>query len=329
MPVLLLSDCLKLLGLDADVQGHAGINVDRQCENLGVCASWPDHNGPSALSTPWAVTANDEPSKYFQMQGLTFAEGVTPIPDFFVARRVGQTHTGVAAASTLPGAVRDAGVLIFTEDSSVEAEQWSSYVEGIVTYCIAPIVEGGEGGSFFAVGRNCCSQGNFACGDLSARSGLVLAGPDVGKYAQALEKLKAEQGTSLKQSASVASARQILPTFLWMKENYAAELNTQHLDYTFVVPAKSTTCVAPIWHSGEAPTGVISFFAAGTDCCSLEGGFHCGDVDDPDAHSGEVLPDLPGDYRQTAVMLTQKFGVEMAPRPIFVSWTSKTLVAAP
>merc|ERR1719408_354660 len=114
-----------------------------------------------------------------------------------------------------------------------------------------------------------------------------------------------------------------------MKENYLVELKKQHLEYTFVVPGKSTACVAPIWRAGEAPQGAVNFFAAGLDCCSEEEGFHCDDAKDPTAHSGHALQDLSGELRQTAVMLTQKYGVEMAARPIFVSWTKEQLVKPP
>merc|ERR1719487_1438339 len=40
-PVALENDCLRFLGLTSDITTHGGVNVDRQCENLGTCGAWP------------------------------------------------------------------------------------------------------------------------------------------------------------------------------------------------------------------------------------------------------------------------------------------------
>ena len=74
---------------------------------------------PNILSTPWAVPATDLAVKYAQRGQLTFKEGTIVRKDLFVARRMGQTYDAIPADTMKPGAIRDAGVIVLTDDSKV------------------------------------------------------------------------------------------------------------------------------------------------------------------------------------------------------------------
>eukprot|EP00747_Dinoflagellata_sp_TGD_P063314 gnl/TRDRNA2_/TRDRNA2_153394_c1_seq1.p1 gnl/TRDRNA2_/TRDRNA2_153394_c1~~gnl/TRDRNA2_/TRDRNA2_153394_c1_seq1.p1 ORF type:complete len:384 (-),score=70.90 gnl/TRDRNA2_/TRDRNA2_153394_c1_seq1:83-1234(-) len=90
-------------------------------------------------------------------------------------------------ASRDPEAVADAGMLLFSSDSSVDGARsvGFAYAQAHTTLCVAPIVDGSMGLnseiSFFAVGQNCCAaRAHFECGDVSdgsARSGLMVLDP--------------------------------------------------------------------------------------------------------------------------------------------------------
>jgi hypothetical protein len=328
MPVMLQSDCMRLLGLTGNIHTHKGINVDRQCEKIGVCTAWPGESKKNLLTTPWAVPATDVATKYYKMPALTFADGVAPIVTDFAARRLGQTYEGISALQK-PGAIRDAGVVVLNADSSVDATIWASFLEGVVTYCVAAIVQGGKGGFLYAAGRDCCTpETGFTCGSnpdkpSSVKSGLVM-GDEVSKYAQAKEKLNMLKGKDF-----INGDPHPLPIYLYMTDTFAADRASPPLGYTFVVELKQTTCSAPIWKVGETPTREVNFWAGGTDCCSLKDGFHCGPVESPTAHSGEVLKDFSGDLRLATMMAVEKYGIKMAMKPVYVKWTEGSIIPKP
>lgn len=333
VPVLLKSDCFKMLGVRDSIHTHGGIQVDRQCETLGVCGGWPGTPPSTSLTRPWTVKAEETAAKYYSFKELTFDHSAIPILDDFVAMRAGQVHKSVAADTALPGSLRDAGVVIFDNESAVDTGVWSSYKEGVVTYCVAAVVKGSSGGNFYAVGRDCCDeQKGFYCGDVadaSVKSGLVMAA-DTQRYAQASQSLIVQHGGLYLPPSAVEGGKDppAVPLFVKMVKLWNQERLVPPLGYSYVPLAKVTNCVAPIW-TGEKIDKPVQYFAAGTDCCSLEEGFHCGPVDAPDAHSGKVLEDLTGELRQAAVIATVKYGFQMATRPIFVSWTEEELVKIP
>merc|ERR1740117_204394 len=166
-------DCKRLLAEQGTVARGVGVSLDRQCQKVGVCKPWPGAPGPpSPLSTPWAVPARDVASKYNDI-----------LPD-----------------SLHPGAVRDAGVITFSNDTVIDAAFGAQFMEGGVAYCVAPILRGGLGGGYYAVGKNCCDAvGGFSCGDAvnpSVQSGLVIAAQQE-KYAQGVAIIEATHGSQI------------------------------------------------------------------------------------------------------------------------------------
>lgn len=328
-------DCFRLLNYSEDITTHAGLkaNVDRQCDVLGVCAAWPGQDmGPGPLTTPWACRPDDLASKYYTFTGITFAPKSVVRTDFAITRLVGQTYENVAAENTYPGGMRDAGAIIFSEDSKVETSMWTKIVEGETTYCIAPIL-GGEkkhGGGFFAVGKNCCDDnGGFACGDVadtSVKSAVVVSG-EIEKYAAALQTLEANHGK--KYHGSGYGVKTPLPLYVRVLRNYLDEIAAPPPEYVYVYHEKITNCVAPVWKEDDDPKGKeIQFWAAGENCCTQES-FDCGDVGKADARSGELVTDMTGAWRLAVTMATVRYGLKTPKQPIFVKWTEKTLVPDP
>lgn len=332
-PVTIPHDCFRLLGLEKDIAEHAGLkaNVDRQCDVLGVCAAWPGQDvGPGPLTTPWAVRPDDLASKYYNFVGVTFAPKVVVKTEMHIARNVGQTYEEVTADDTHPATVRDAGVIIFSEDSGVKTGWWAKVQEGITSFCIAPILRNGLGGGFFAVGKDCCDDaGGFTCGDVadpSVKSAVVLA-QETEKYASALQLLEAAHGKSY--HGKDKGVKTPLPLYVRIIRNYIHEIAAPPPEYVYVYHSKVTNCVAPVWKEDDSPEGKeINFWAVGQDCCSQES-FECGDVAKADARSGELVTDITGEWRLAVTMATVKWGVKTPQQPIFVKWVEKTMVPDP
>lgn len=332
-PVTTPHDCFRLLGIKKDITEHEGFkaNVDRQCDALGVCAAWPGQDlGPGPLTTPWAVRPDDLASKYYTFTGVTFSSKSVVKLDMFISRQLGQTYEGVTPDDTYPGSIRDAGVVIFDEKTTVETKMWAKIQEGLITYCIAPILRNGLGGGFFAVGKDCCTDsGGFTCGDVadpSVKSSIVLA-QETEKYAAALQLLEAAHGK--KYHGQKKGIKTPLPLYVRVIRNYLPEIAAPPPEYVYVYHSKNTACVAPIWEDDKDPKGKeIQFWAVGENCCDLEG-FKCGDVGIADARSGALQDDLTGDWRLAATMATVKYGLKTPAQPIYVKWTEKTLVQDP
>jgi len=334
-PVGLQNDCIRMLGVPMDVSKRdPGRNMDRECEFIGSCKAWPGQPmPPGPQSTPWAVPPNDYANKYYDLAGVTFSEDAKVETADFIARKGGQIYENVAADVTKPGGMRDAGVVVFDADSAVKPEWWASYVEGIMTYCIAPILKGGNGGGFYAVGKDCCTkEEGFTCavGGLpkDVKAGVVLA-QQTEKYANALQVLENQHGKEFHGDAFGVTT--LLPLYLHMVVNYQKQLEAPPLDFVYVAPLKTTYCVAPILSkSGKVKKAdQINFWAVGIDCCDIKTGFHCGDVADPEARSGVTDNDDSGEYRLAIQMAEIKYSIKSLPRPMYFHWTKETLVADP
>lgn len=333
IPVTIPHDCFRLLGISKDIEKNSVFkaNVDRQCDVLGVCAAWPGQDlGPGPLTTPWAVRPDDLASKYYNFVGVTFAPKVVVKTDMHISRNVGQTYEGVTADDTHPATIRDAGVVIFSEDSEVKTGWFAKVTEGIVNFCIAPILRNGLGGGFFAVGKDCCDEnGGFTCGDVadpSVKSSVVLA-QETEKYASALQLLEAAHGKSY--HGNKKGIKTPLPIFVRIIRNYLQEIAAPPPEYVYVYHSKITYCVAPVWKEEDSLEGKeVNFWAVGQDCCSQES-FECGDVGVADARSGELVTDITGEWRLAVTMATVKWNVKTPAQPIFVKWVEKTLVPDP
>jgi len=331
VPAMIKTDCFRLLG-DSEANARnlwkRGINVHRQCENIGVCGSWPGVPAKSrgALSTPWAVPADDMAQKYWQFSAITFTRDVAVRTDKFIARHMGQTYESITADNLHPGSIRDAGVIIFSKDSHVERSMGARFQEGMVSYCVAPILREGFGGGYYAVGRDCCSAGNFTCGSSVVQSGLVV-NSQADKYMQAAMIVLGKHGRSFIRGGRGLDTPK--PIFVRMVKDYVTELKSPSIGFTYVAQVKVAYCVAPIWNAAAEIKGTINFWAVGTDCCSLQGGFHCGPVDDALARSGENTMDTTGDYREAVNMAIMRYKVTAPDRPMFVSWKAGILVKDP
>jgi len=329
-PVQLRSDCVKLLGLDsgeAAQQGAYGINVDRQCMHLGVCGHWPGAlKAPSVLTTPWAVDATDNPAKYYALSSLTFKEGTHLNVAQTVARKVGSIAAGVSPKATRPRAVADAGVLHFTAGSRVAREISMPYKMGDTTFCIAPILQDGEGGAFYAVGKDCCTEEAFECGDKEADvagpAGVIVQS-EVNQFAQARQLLEVAKGTMYHDDTR--GVQTDAPMYVWWSKDPEAEQVARPTSsgLQYVVPIGNTTfCTVPIG------TG-YNFFAVGQNCCETGTSFTCGGASDPAARSGALAIDQTGDYVQAMKQGEYLFGYKANAKPIYLDWTAETLVTAP
>jgi len=347
-PVVMVDDCHRLLKGSGSPAMNGGVNLGRQCQNLGICEPFDSSQpSPNILSTPWAVPATDVAVKYNQRGQLTFKEGSIVRKDLFVARRVGQTYDQIPAGSMKPGAIRDAGVIIFTDDSKVHPEMGKVYQEGMVTYCVAPILQNGVGGGYFAVckgmvgpnappplpGAKACGTATdfkFECDDSLSdviKSGLVM-GAETEKFASASTMIETEHGW--KYHDKTKGIKTLIPIFVRIMKDYVQEALTPHAGYTYVLGAQVTQCVAPIM-DGTGKQTTTQFWAAGVDCCDAKTGFACGDVDKPAARSGERFQGDPVLMHEAISMAELRYNLAVLPptTPTYWTWTEATLVPAP
>lgn len=331
-PVVMVDDCHRLLKGSGSPAMNGGVNLNRQCQNLGVCEPFaPTPDGPSVLSTPWSVAATDLAVKYSQRGQLTFKEGSIVRTDLFVARKVGQTYDKIQADTMKPGAIRDAGVIVFSDDSKTHAEFGKAYVEGVITYCVAPILRNGAGGGYYAVGINCCGtpeKFEFACGDAmdeNVKSALVI-GAATEKYATAQSMLEPEHGWKFHDKTKGIMTP--LPMFVHILKDYVQEALTPHAGYTYVPQATVTQCVAPIMDGTGTQTSA-QYWSAGIDCCDAKTGFKCGDIGT--GRSGERQTDSGGFFHAAVTMAELRYNLDVLPpaTPTYWSWTSKILVPTP
>jgi hypothetical protein len=335
----MIDDCRRLLGGDFIKALSEGINLNRQCQNLGVCEPHPGTgDGSSApLSTPWAVPATDLAVKYAQRGELTFKEGSIVRTDLFVARKQGQTYDDIPADTMKPGAIRDAGVVVFTEDSKVHPEFGKAIadqsVEPPVTYCVAPILRNGAGGGYYAVGMNCCGTPEnfkFACDDAlneNIKSGLVIgAGTD--KYASVQQMIEPEHGWKFHDKTKGITTP--LPMFVRIMQDYVNEAQHPHAGYAYVPRLNVTQCVAPIM-DGTGKQTEAEFWSAGVDCCDAKAGFKCGAIDEPSARSGKRFQGDPQTMQAAVMMAELRYNLKAQPPavPTYWTWTDKLLVHDP
>lgn len=334
----MVDDCHRLLKGSGSPALNNGVNLNRQCQNLGICAPHdPAMAGPSILSTPWAVPATDLSSKYSTRGQLTFKEGSIVRTDLFVARQPGQTYDQIPADSMKPGAIRDAGVIIFTDDSKVAPEFGKVHTEYAgqvaITYCVAPILRNGLGGGYYAVGINCCGTQDkfkFECGDAlddNIKNGLVI-GLGTEKYAQAQQLIEGEHGFKFHDAKKGIMTP--LPIYVRILKDYVQEALHPHAGFTYVTQAEVIQCVAPIM-DGTGKQTSAEFWASGIDCCDTKTGFHCGEVAAPGARSGERMSDSSGFFHAAVQMAELRYNLKPLPpaAPSYWKWTSKVLVPAP
>lgn len=333
-PVTMVDDCHRLLKGHGSPAQNGGVNLNRQCQNLGICEPFdPSQPSPNILSTPWAVPATDLAVKYAQRGELTFKEGSIIRTDLFIARRIGQTYDQVPADERKPGAIRDAGSIVFTDDSTVATEFGKVYTEGPVTYCVAPILRNGLGGGYYAVGVNCCGTQQepkeFKCddwADSSVKTSLVI-GLGTEKFAQAQSMIDLEHGWKFHKGKGIDT---LLPMYVRVLKDYVNEALHPHAGWTYVAQAEVTQCVAPIMDGTGTQTSA-QFWAAGIDCCDAKTGFKCGAIDVPSARSGERLRDDGGFFVEAVKMAEFRYNLKTLPPnvPTFWKWTEKTLVPTP
>lgn len=334
-PVTMVDDCHRLLkGSGSPAMNH-GVNLNRQCQNLGVCQPFDETKSAGVLMTPWSVAATDLAIKYNQRGQLTFKEGSIVRKDLFIARNIGQTYDQVPADTMKPGAIRDAGVIVFTDDSKVNTEFAKSYKEGEIVYCVAPILRNGLGGGYYAVGINCCGDPpripfKFECGDAlsdTIKSGLVIGG-GTEKYATAMSMIEPEHGWKFHDKTKGIMTP--LPFYVHILKDYVQEALTPHAGYVYVAPAQITQCVAPIM-DGTGKQTSAEFWAAGIDCCDAKTGFSCGDVDKAGARSGERFAGDPAAMHAAITMAEMRYNLKPLPPtvPTYWTWTEKTLVPTP
>jgi len=342
-PVTLVSDCLKLLGLTDDYSTHGGVNVDRQCANLGICQHWPGVTPPPGpQTTPWAVDPQDLASKYYNLPGITFTSTAVVDTSKMVARRVGQTYENISPDVVDVVGMKDAGLIFLSTDSYVALDMWSPFQMGqgppdkVEVWCVAPILRGGAGGAVYAAGKNCCDKdAGFYCGDVedsSVKSCIVLTS-ETDKYTYAREQVEHTYGKKFHGGGKgvTPELEGKVPFFCLMMKDYATEMTIvrppQDTFYTYKPLAKTTYCVAPILRGSKDISKPIEFFAVGEDCCNLlDGSFTCGDVGVAGAHSGKGDVDMTSNYRIAVQQGEIRFGYKSVPKPMFVRWTKETLV---
>lgn len=337
-PVTMVDDCHRLLKGTGSPALDQGVNLNRQCQHLGVCSPFDENAaGPNILSTPWAVAATDLAVKYNQRGQLTFKEGSIVRKDLFVARSVGQTYDAIPADTMKPGAIRDAGVIVFTDDSKVHPELGKVYTEGVapnaVSYCVAPILRNGLGGGYYAVCMGQCGTADkfkFECDDSlneNIKSGLVIGGATE-KYMTAQQMIEAEHGWKFHDKTKGIVTP--LPMFVRIMKDYVSEALKPHFGYTYVTPVKVTQCVAPIM-DGTGKQTSAEFWAAGFDCCDAKTGFQCDDVDKKGARSGERIADSTGLLHAAITMAELRYNLKTLPPavPTYWKWQKPILVPAP
>jgi len=108
--------------------------------------------------------------------GLYAFDQFAIFPSFYANSRL---YTNVLPSQP-SAAVADAGKLVFTSESYVDAQRSVSYVtERGNTYCAAPVRDSGNAPQieFWAVGIDCCSDGDFYCdasGEQRAHAGIAV-----------------------------------------------------------------------------------------------------------------------------------------------------------
>jgi len=339
-PVVMVDDCYRLLKGSGSPALNGGVNIGRQCQNLGVCNPFDSSKpSPNVMSTPWSVAATEIAVKYNQRGQLTFKEGSIVRTDLFVARNVGQEYDQIQPDTMKPGAVRDAGVIIFTDDSKVHPELGKVHTEGMITYCVAPILRNGVGGGYYAVCKGgpglvggCGTQEKFEfkCDDSlnpNVKSGLVL-GMETEKYMAAQNLIEAEHGWKFHDKTKGITT--LLPIFVRIMQDYTTEALHPHAGYTYVTRAKITQCVAPIM-DGTGKQTSAQFWAAGVNCCDMKTGFACGDVAKPGARSGERFAGDPAMMHAAIAMAEFRYNLKTLPPnvPSYWTWTEKILVPDP
>lgn len=319
--VVVRQDCIKLLG------GHAaaeGVNIDRQCDRVGVCQHWPGvDTGPGVLTTPWAVDAMDTIGKYYALAGLTFKDGTRVDVAHVIARQMGRVRAGVSPSATKPRSITDAGIIHFVPGARVATEIVAFHEWGDEKFCISPVLLSGEGGGYYAVGIDCCTSEEFNCGEglgNMANHSAVVVNSNLPEFAQARAILEANAGSSYHGDGKGLETD--APLYVWWTSSPEGEQNNPTGNLQYVPPPNGPTfCVAPIGASR-------GFFAVGENCCDDET-FSCGPVDDPAAKSGALVSDLTGDYIQALKQADFKYGWKTDNRPIFLNWTAEVLVTAP
>lgn len=306
-------------------------NADRECANVGVCKSWPGQEVQPVQSTPWAVPATDVAGKYWNMRGITFAAGAYVRTDLFAMRKIGQKYEGVEPDTWYPSTIRDAGVLIFAENSTVQTDLAVVHKESGFSFCLAPITRDGLGGGYYAVGKNCCDQnGEFKCGDVGkpgTLNGVVLTS-DLQQWGLAVTLFERTHGEKIHGESKGIKSPQ--PFFVRIFQDYALELARQppEFGYTYVTPLPAVWCVAAIWNSPDLPDKEINFWAAGQNCCTQDS-FNCGPVQSATARSGKAVMDTNSDYRAAVQMAMMRYNIKAPLRPYFVNWTEEILVPTP
>lgn len=337
--VTLVSDCLRLLGLTNDYSTHGGVNVDRQCANLGVCQGWPGQPvPPGPQTTPWAVDPQDLASKYYNLPGITFSTDAVVDTSKMVARRLGQTYENISPDLVDVVGMKDAGLVFLSADSSIALDMWAPYQMGhgapdeVEVYCVAPILRAGAGGAFYAAGRNCCDKDTgFHCGDAedaSVKSCIIITS-DTDKYQYARQQVENEFGKQFHGGGKGVTPE--VPFFCMMVKDYETEMTIERPPpltlYTYKALSPITYCVAPILRSSKDTSKPIEFFAVGENCCNnLDGSFTCGDVGVDGARSGKGDVDMTSDFRIAVQQGEIRFGYKSVPKPMFVRWTAEVLV---
>jgi len=108
--------------------------------------------------------------------GLYAFDQFAIFPKFYLNTRL---YTNVLPSQP-SAAVADAGKLVFTSESFVDAQRSVSYVtERGYTYCAAPVRDSSNAPTveFWAVGIDCCSDGDFYCdasGEQRAHAGIAV-----------------------------------------------------------------------------------------------------------------------------------------------------------
>lgn len=330
--ITMKADCFRLLKLSGSPAMDDGVNLNRQCQSLGICEPFVPGPGPPLLTTPWDVHADDLAVKYRDRTEITFEVDAVLRKDVFIARKPGQTYDQIPADSMKPGGIRDAGVIVFTDDSKVHPEFGAVYTEGMATYCVAPILRNGVGGGYYAVGIGCCGtkeKFKFECDDSlsdTIKSGLVI-GAGTEKYVAAQQVIEGQFGWKFHDKTKGIMTPQ--PFFVRIMKDYAQEALQPHAGYVYVPSSTITHCAAAIMDSKNPKQTDIEFWAAGVDCCDMKTGFHCGDADKPGGRSGVSIIDRTGEFGLTLQMAKLRFGVKAPNLPMYVDWKVGVLVNPP
>lgn len=324
--------------LDAD--GHPG----RICRTAGVCGSWEKSKDMGPVMRPWGVFTIDDPGMYFGISGITFEDQAVVDVSKAMSRRPGRMYEGVDPAIIDPKLINDAGSIIFAETSGVDRAKLGKVHDGekMIDYCVAPILRAGVGGGFYAVGKNCCENDTWECGADVWRTGMVVSS-DTSLWSGGYNALEAHFGDKIhsEEHGVVTST----PMFLHMVADRDTELKAPNPMFSYVPETKEVFCAAPVLRkAADGSFGAqesINYWAVGTNCCEPKplpeaypatapiATFECGAVDDPAAKSGENLDDLTGNYRMAIAAAELSYGVKALLRPMYVSWTAKTLVQNP